>query len=88
MLYDVLLRFHEVPSDKGPTLEDALSEAPTLVQKLRKQYGVTLLAIRRDIEILSNPKAETKIQANDILVVLAPIGKLAEMAPLLSTGQG
>ena len=53
--------------------------------ELRKKYGVTLLAIRRHTEILSNPKAETKITANDILVVLAPIGKLADVAPLLST---
>jgi len=56
--------------------------------ELRKKYGVTLLAIRRGIEVLSNPKADTRIEVDDILVVLAPIGKLAEMAPLLSTGEG
>jgi CPA2 family monovalent cation:H+ antiporter-2 len=55
--------------------------------ELRKKYGVTLLAIRRDKEILSNPSADAKFEANDILVVLAPVGKLAEMAGLLSTGQ-
>jgi CPA2 family monovalent cation:H+ antiporter-2 len=55
--------------------------------ELRNKYGVTLLAIRRNEEILSNPKADTKIEANDIWVVLAPTGKLAEMVPLLSTGQ-
>jgi len=55
--------------------------------ELRKKYGVTLLAIRRDKEILSNPNADAKIEANDILVVLSPIRKLAEIAPLLSTGQ-
>jgi CPA2 family monovalent cation:H+ antiporter-2 len=55
--------------------------------ELRKKYAVTLLAIRRDKEILSNPNADSKIESNDILVVLAPIGKLAEMAPLLSTGE-
>jgi K+:H+ antiporter len=55
--------------------------------ELRKKYGVTLLAIRRDQEILSNPKADTRIEANDIWVVLAPIGTLAEVTPLLSVGK-
>ena len=55
--------------------------------ELRNKYSVTLLAIRRDKEILSNPRADTKIEANDILVVLATTGKLAEMTPLLSQGK-
>jgi CPA2 family monovalent cation:H+ antiporter-2 len=54
--------------------------------ELRKKYGVTLLAIRRDKEIFSNPDADTRIEGGDILVLLAPIEKLAEMTKLLSTG--
>jgi CPA2 family monovalent cation:H+ antiporter-2 len=68
--------------DSSPFVGKTLSEI-----ELRNKYSVTLLAIRRDEEILSNPKADTKIEANDILVVLSPTGKLAEMVPLLSTGQ-
>jgi CPA2 family monovalent cation:H+ antiporter-2 len=52
--------------------------------ELRKKYGVTLLAIRRDKEILSSPDADTKMEAGDILVLLAPIEKLADMTTILS----
>lgn len=65
--------------DGSPFAGRTLSEI-----ELRKQYGVTLLAIRRDKEILANPNANAKIEANDILVVLAPIGQLTEMSALLS----
>ncbi|NIR15116.1 MAG: hypothetical protein GWN33_11525 [Gammaproteobacteria bacterium] len=54
--------------------------------ELRKKYGVTLLAIRRDKEILSNPGADTRIEAGDILVLLARIGKLADITTLLQEG--
>jgi len=66
----------------SPFVGKTLSEV-----ELRKKYGVTLLAIRRDKEILSNPDADTRIETGDILVLLAPIEKLAEMTTLLSTGQ-
>jgi CPA2 family monovalent cation:H+ antiporter-2 len=67
--------------DTSPFAGKTLSEV-----ELRKKYGVNLLAIRRDKEILSNPDADTKIEAGDILVLLAPIEKLADMTTLLSTG--
>jgi monovalent cation:H+ antiporter-2, CPA2 family len=37
---------------------------------LRRRYGVTLLAVRRDGEITSNPDGEMQIQAGDIVVLL------------------
>jgi CPA2 family monovalent cation:H+ antiporter-2 len=52
--------------------------------ELRKKYGVTLLAIRRDKEILTNPDADTKIETGDILVLLARTGNLADITALLS----
>jgi CPA2 family monovalent cation:H+ antiporter-2 len=65
----------------SPVVGRTLSEI-----ELRKKYGVTLLAIRRDKQILSNPGGETKIEANDILVVLAPVEKLVQMsAELISS---
>ncbi len=39
--------------------------------ELRKKYGITLLAIQRDHQIISNPDADTTIHAKDLLVVLA-----------------
>jgi CPA2 family monovalent cation:H+ antiporter-2 len=67
----------------SPFVGKTLSEV-----ELRKKYGVTLLAIRRDKEILSNPDADTKIEAGDILVLLARIGKLADITTLLSAEEG
>jgi CPA2 family monovalent cation:H+ antiporter-2 len=64
-------------NDASPLVGRTLAEV-----ELRKKYGVTLLAIRRDKEILSNPGADTKIEADDILVVLSPVEKLAEMTTL------
>lgn len=38
--------------------------------QLRNQYGMTVLLIRRDNNVLSNPAPNTKLMANDILVVV------------------
>ncbi len=50
---------------------------------LRTRFGVTLLAIRRDRGILSNPEAATRLLAGDILIVLGPPSRLAELAGLI-----
>ncbi|HEX3036458.1 MAG TPA: cation:proton antiporter [Thermodesulfobacteriota bacterium] len=49
---------------------------------LRNMYGVTLLAIRRDSQILSNPSGDTQLCANDVLVVLGSPDKIAGVAGL------
>jgi CPA2 family monovalent cation:H+ antiporter-2 len=46
--------------------------------ELRKKYGITLLAIQRDHQILSNPNADSVILANDLVVVLSPPSNLAD----------
>jgi CPA2 family monovalent cation:H+ antiporter-2 len=38
---------------------------------LRKKYGINLLAVQRDRQVLPNPDADTLILARDLLVVLA-----------------
>jgi CPA2 family monovalent cation:H+ antiporter-2 len=45
--------------------------------ELRKQYGITVLAVRRDSEMLFNPEADLKLHANDVLIVLGAPEKLA-----------
>ena len=50
--------------------------------ELRKKYGVTVLAIRRNSQILSNPKANMPFCANDVLFVLGPPDKVAEVVGL------
>jgi CPA2 family monovalent cation:H+ antiporter-2 len=48
--------------------------------QLRKKHGVTLLAIRRGVEVLSNPDGETVLLAGDLLIVMGTPGNVARMA--------
>jgi monovalent cation:H+ antiporter-2, CPA2 family len=50
--------------------------------ELRRKYGITLLAIRRNSEILSNPDADTKLCAEDVLIVLGPRDKIAGLSEI------
>jgi CPA2 family monovalent cation:H+ antiporter-2 len=55
----------------------------TLAQiELRKKLGVTLLAIRRDSQIISDLGGDTEFYANDVLVLLAPPHKIAAITGL------
>ncbi|MFH1673691.1 MAG: cation:proton antiporter [Pseudomonadota bacterium] len=50
--------------------------------ELRRRHGVTVLAIRRDSEILSNPHADIQLHVNDVLFVLGAPDRTAEVAGL------
>jgi CPA2 family monovalent cation:H+ antiporter-2 len=43
---------------------------------LRKKYGITVLAVRRDSEMLFNPEADMELHANDLLIVLGTPAKI------------
>jgi len=58
--------------ERSPIVGKSLSQI-----ELRKKYGVTLLAIRRGTKIISNPDAETRLYANDEIVMLGPPEKIA-----------
>ena len=49
---------------------------------MRKKYGVTVLAIRRNSQILSNPNVNMPFCADDVLFVLGPPDKVVEVAGL------
>lgn len=49
----------------SPLVGKILSES-----QLRKLYGMNVLLIRRDATVLSNPDPNTKLMANDVLVVV------------------
>lgn len=51
---------------------------------LRKKHGVTLLAIRRNSHILSNPGGDIEICANDILILLGAPDKIAKIVSLFT----
>lgn len=61
----------------SPLVGKALSES-----QLRKLYGMTVLLIRRDAQVLSNPKPETQLMANDVIVVVGekvPLKQASEL---------
>jgi CPA2 family monovalent cation:H+ antiporter-2 len=49
----------------SPLVGKVLSES-----QLRKLYGMTVLLIRRGVQVLSNPTPDTQLMANDVLVVV------------------
>jgi CPA2 family monovalent cation:H+ antiporter-2 len=50
--------------------------------QLRKKYEVTVLAIRRDSQILTSPYGDIQLTANDVLFVLGPPDKIAMVTSL------
>lgn len=73
---DVEICTLEVSTD-SPLIEKTLSEAG-----LRRIYGVTVLAIRRDSQILTNPSGDERIVANDNLIVLGKPDSLLKLSSL------
>ena len=63
--------------ERSPLVGKSLAEI-----ELRKKYGVTVLAIRRNSQILSNPNVNIPFCANDVLFVLGPPDKVAKAAGL------
>ncbi len=56
----------------------------TLAQiEMRKKYGITVVAIRRKLETISNPDASIILQPNDVLICLGSPAQIASIAPLL-----
>jgi len=53
--------------------------------ELRKAYSVTLLAIRRGTEILSNPGGDIRLSADDVLVILGQPDKITQLRGLFET---
>jgi CPA2 family monovalent cation:H+ antiporter-2 len=56
--------------------------------RLRSKYGLTLLAVRRGETVITNPSADTVIQAGDQLVVLAETPKITEACHLFRNAGG
>lgn len=55
---------------------------------LRKHHGVTLLSLRRDTEMISNPSAETVFFPGDICVLVGDPEKLAAVRSLFGRDDG
>jgi CPA2 family monovalent cation:H+ antiporter-2 len=63
--------------EKSPIVGKSLAQI-----ELRNKYGVTLLAIRRDSQILLNPGGDTHLLPNDVLIVLGSPDKIVEVTDL------
>ena len=55
---------------------------------LRRKYSVTLLAIRRNGEVIANPDANTQFHDNDQLILLGRPEKLIAMLELIEPSDG
>jgi CPA2 family monovalent cation:H+ antiporter-2 len=63
--------------EKSPLVGKSLSQT-----ELRKEYGVTVLAVRRDSRMFSNPGADMQFHAGDVLFVLGSPEKIAGVTGL------
>ncbi len=52
--------------------------------ELRKKHGVTVLAIRREGQLISNPDADTILKENDLLILIGAPAKLTSACTLFS----
>ena len=55
--------------------------------ELRKKYGVTVMAIRRNAEILSNPHGDAVLCANDELFVVGTPDRIIDIADLIQNSE-
>lgn len=92
------LRTNEVPETTFPDVRSYLSDMDITTLRihtrspiagrslqeinLRKDYGVTLIAVRRGSEIIANPGAETQLLANDVLVLMGEAEHITRLAAL------
>ena len=69
-------------SERSPVIGKSLSEIA-----LRKKFGVTVLAIHRDKQILSGPDGNTRLHGGDVAVIIGPPPKLAGIIGLFAEAQ-
>ena len=78
-LSDLKLQLHDVDISTFRIAQGSPLIGKTLDQiELRRRYGVSVVAIRRDSQILSNPGADTFLHSNDVLFVLGSSEKISE----------
>ncbi|MFZ4441205.1 MAG: cation:proton antiporter regulatory subunit, partial [Syntrophales bacterium] len=55
--------------------------------EMRKRHGVTLLAINRSAQIMTNPSADTEFAAEDILFVVGDAKNIQQTRLIFNQGQ-
>ena len=76
---DLKLQLHDVEINTFQISQGTPIIGKTLAQiELRRRYEISVVAIQRDSQVLSNPGADTVIQSNDVLFVLGSSEKISE----------
>ncbi|MBF0450621.1 MAG: cation:proton antiporter [Candidatus Magnetomorum sp.] len=79
-LWDVKLHLHDIEISTFRIVEGSAFIEKNLAQvELRKRYKVSVVAIRRGTQILSNPGAETTLLLNDVLFMLGSSENIIEV---------
>jgi CPA2 family monovalent cation:H+ antiporter-2 len=77
----------QLPNIKISTLSvpenSALVGESLATSQLRRKFGILVLAIRRNSQIISNPDRNTQICAEDELIVLGAPDKISELERLI-----
>ncbi|MFP3868064.1 MAG: cation:proton antiporter [Desulfobacteraceae bacterium] len=68
--------------DRSPLAGKSLAQ-----MELRKKYGITVLAVRRDSQMLANPEPDMKLEGNDVLLVLGSPHDITEYRYLFKNPQ-
>lgn len=80
---DLGLDFPDVEINSFRISKGAVLDGKTLAQsELRKKHGVTVLAVRRDSRVMTNPDGETVLNEDDLLFVLGKPNQMAEAGHL------
>ncbi|MBW1917893.1 MAG: cation:proton antiporter [Deltaproteobacteria bacterium] len=56
--------------------------------ELRKKYGITVLAVRRDGQMLANPEPDMELEGNDLLIILGSPRDIAHYNYLFKNPDG
>ncbi|MCK9375763.1 MAG: cation:proton antiporter [Syntrophobacterales bacterium] len=67
-------------ADRAPLAGKSLAQ-----MELRKRYGLTVLAIRRDGQMLPNPEPDMQLKDQDLLIVMGPPDTLASQSWLFES---
>ena len=78
-LHDIDISTFQIQST-SPLIGKTLGQA-----MLRQRYGISVVAVRRDGQIMSNPGAETTLQNADIVYVLGSPEKISGVAVLFTS---
>jgi CPA2 family monovalent cation:H+ antiporter-2 len=87
-LSDLKLQLHDVDISTFRIAQESPLIGKTLAQiELRRRYGVSVVAIKRDSQLLSNPGADTLLHSNDLLFVLGSSEKISEAINTFSSSK-